>query len=199
MFAKFVDDVGYKSVPELKINQVTFPAFVRPVFGAAGNGTYRVDSSVYLGEAVHRPDKYMIHPFIDADEFSIDLLMDIDGIRAIQAVVRQRVSVISGESKVSKVVNMPYLEKICMDIGEKLGLVGHNVIQAFGDSSFGKNIIIEANARFGGASNLGIVAGLDSPNKIIKMMLGDGSAYDKNEIKMGLEMYRYSEDRFING
>lgn len=199
MFSKFVDDIGYKPVPELNINQISFPAFVRPVFGAAGNGTYRVDSSVYLGEAVHRPDKYIIHPFIDSEEFSIDLLMDMNGTKAIQAVVRKRIEVISGESKISKVVSMPSLEKISMDIGEKLGLVGHNVIQAFGNSDFGKNIIIEANARFGGASNLSIVAGLDSPNRIIKMMLGDESAYNINDIDIGLEMYRYSEDHFTHG
>ena len=198
-FSKFISGVGHKSIPELNADEIHFPVFVRPVYGAAGKGTYRADNKLKLDEAINNPDKYMIHPFIDSEEFSIDLLMNLDGTQAIQAVVRRRVHVVSGESKISEVVKIPSLEKISMDIGEKLGLVGHNVIQAFGSSNFGEDIIIEANARFGGASNLSIVAGLDSPNRIIKMMLGDESAYNINNIDIGLTMYRYSEDFMHNG
>ncbi len=201
VFSKFIKDAGYNPIPELNADELSFPVFVRPVCGAAaGRGTYRADNKIHLDKVLSNPNEFMIHPFIDSDEFSIDLLMNLDGTQAIQAVVRRRDHVVSGESKISKIVKIPSLEKISMDIGEKLGLVGHNVIQAFGNSSwFGEDLIIEANARFGGASNLSIVAGLDSPNRIIKMMLGDESAYSVNDIDIGLTMYRYSEDFMHNG
>jgi len=191
MFAEFLEKEGYCPVPIIKdISLANPPYFIRPVYGAASAGV-RIAHTKEEVELFSNQD-FMVHPFIDDDEFSIDLLMNLEGTKALQAVCRQRVQIVGGESKISKVVDLPILMNMCMEIGEKLGLVGHNVLQAF--YSGVSVIMIEANSRFGGASNLSISAGLNSPLRILKMLYGDPTAYNNKEIKIGLHMYRYAQD-----
>lgn len=192
MFAEFLINEGYFPVPIIKdISLINPPYFIRPVYGAASSGVKTTNSKDEV-ELFNNND-FLIHPFIDEDEYSIDLLMNLDGTKALQAVCRKRSYIVGGESKISKVVDLPILEKTCMEIGEKLKLVGHNVLQAFYSDDRGI-IMIEANARFGGASNLSIVAGLNSPERILKMLYDDNTAHENQKIKFGLNMYRYSED-----
>jgi carbamoyl-phosphate synthase large subunit len=193
-FSNVLLDNGFNPIPIIRDFTVNPPYFIRPVYGSASSGVKIANT--HEEAMLFMNNDFLVHPFIDADEFSIDLLMSIDGKTAIQSVCRQRIKVIGGESKISKVVNIPILERICMEIGELLNLVGHNTLQAFYTENLGV-IMIEANARFGGSSNLSISAGLDSPNRIVKMLMGDKSAYKKNNINYGLTMYRYSEDVII--
>lgn len=191
IFSEFLNSEGFNSIPILSDLLIGPPYFIRPVYGAASLGAKIVNT--HEEAKLFMNSDFLLHPFIDADEFSIDLLMSLDGKNALQAVCRNRCHTVGGESKIGTVVNIPVLEKTCLKIGESLGLVGHNVLQAFYSEDLGV-IMIEANARFGGASNLSISSGLDSPNRIVRMLKGDKTAYANNEIKFGLSMYRYSED-----
>lgn len=194
-FSNFVSNLGFSSIPVIKnLNSINPPYFIRPVYGASSVGT-RTANSIVEAEMFNNED-FLIHPFIYDKEYSIDLLMNLEGTRALQAVCRERSQIIGGESKISKVVDLPILMNTCMEIGEKLKLVGHNVLQAFYTDDLGVTMI-EANARFGGASNLSIASGLNSPIRILKMLKNDFSAYENIQIKMGLNMYRYSEDIII--
>jgi len=194
LFSAFLRENGFSPIPELVDLNVPPPYFVRPVYGSAGLGSKMINSQ---DEAkLFMNDDFLLHPFIDEDEYSIDLLMDLSGNKAIQAVCRQRKCIVGGESKISSVVDIGDITDSCIRIGELLHLVGHNVLQVFYSQSLGP-IIIEANARFGGASNLSICAGLNSIERIIKLFIGDESAYDNGKIKIGMSMYRYSEDVFF--
>lgn len=195
MFSEFVEKSGYNSIPV--INDIYLndpPYFIRPVYGAASKGVKMANSREEV-EMFNNED-FLIHPFISDDEYSIDLLMNLDGTKALQAVCRQRIQIVGGESKISKVADIPELTNICMDLGEKLGLIGHNVLQAFYSETLGIRMI-EANARFGGASNLSIKAGLNSPKRILKMLYNDPMAYENHQIKIGLSMYRYANDIIV--
>ncbi|KKN36537.1 hypothetical protein LCGC14_0772730 [marine sediment metagenome] len=197
MFSEFLNDIGLNPVPVIDdLSLVNPPYFIRPVYGASSIGVKTADT--HEEAKLFMNSDFLVHPFIDSDEFSIDLLMDLQGEKALQAVCRQRVLVIGGESKISRTIDIPVLEQACLKIGQRLGLVGHNVLQAFYSEDLGV-IMIEANARFGGASNLSINAGLNSPVRIMKMLVGDESAYDNEDIKFGLSMYRYSEDIIYEG
>lgn len=193
LFHNFLIENGMRPVPIIE-TYTEFPLFVRPVYGSAGIGAQKVDSLKHLN-VIMDVGEFLVHPYIPDNEYSIDLLMDMEGKKGLQAVCRERVRVIGGESKISRTAHLPILESWAIKIGETLGLVGHNVIQGFYSEKSGP-IIIEANARFGGASNLGIKAGLDSPERILKMYFGDPSGYTNKNIQYGLAMYRYSEDVF---
>ena len=176
------------SPPEIK--DCDFPIFVRPTIGSGGRGCFLAKKLRDIEELDF--EQYLFHPYISAKEYSIDVLMDLDGKAALQSVCRERIIVNSGESKISKITRIKEVETISENICSKLELVGHNVIQVFYND--GNIMVIEANARFGGASNLSIKAGLDSADRIVRMFLGDMSARINKDIRSDLIMYRFSED-----
>lgn len=193
-FGEAIAAVGLQAVPIVDPATATFPLFVRPATGAGGRGAMRIDSAEALA-ALGPLDGLLVHPFIAAPEYSIDLLMDLDG-RPLQAVARHRQQVVGGESKITRVVDFPELEQQTLQLGEALGLVGHNTVQAFDDRPRGIHFI-EVNPRFGGASNCSIEAGLDSPARLMALIAGDERARDPRPIRHGLTMFRYAQDVFV--
>lgn len=192
-FGRVIAQAGLQAVPEFDASAIPeWPVFVRPVVGAGGRGARRVDRREDLPEDV---GTYLVHPLVKAKEYSIDLLMDLEG-QPLQAVVRERQCVVSGESKVTTVVRHEAIEAASLKLGAALRLVGHNVVQAFDDPHRGI-LFIEVNPRFGGASNCSIVAGLASPERILGLIAGDAQVRQRRPIRNGLTMLRYSEDVFI--
>lgn len=192
-FHNFLIENNISPIPILNPSKITdcdFPVFVRPEVGAAGKGCFLAHRQEDI--EVLDFNKYMLHPYISAKEYSIDVLMDLDEGVALQSVCRERVAVSSGESKISKITRIDEVERISENICSKLRLVGHNVVQAF--CIDGNVIVIETNARFGGASNLSIKAGLNSVDRIIRMFLGYDDAKINKDIQSNLTMYRFSED-----
>lgn len=174
-----------------------FPVFARPATGAGGRGAGPLaDLAAWTALGAARTE-LVIQEMVEAPEYTIDVLMDLRG-RPIEAVTRRRLLVRNGEAVKSRVENQPKLREASLALGEALGLTGHNVVQAFvldnGDLRF-----IEVNPRFGGASNLSIAAGLDSPRRIVELVMGrDSDARRARPIRMGLTMLRYSEDMLVS-
>ena len=121
--------------------------------------------------------------------------MSLDG-APLQAVARRRLQVQDGEATKSRTQDVPALTDQALKLCAALGLVGHNVVQAFHDDAGTR--FIEINPRFGGASNLSIQAGLASPERILQMARGqDVEAARPRAIAYGLTMLRYSQDRIV--
>lgn len=172
-----------------------FPVYVRPRAGQGGLGVGLVKTPSLLCALRQEMSDLVIQEYIDDPEYSVDLLMDLEG-HPLQAVARRRLVVHGGEAQVSQVERQDALTDQVMALGHALGLVGHNVVQAF--YSPGKGIrFIEVNPRFGGASNLSIEAGLDSPARLLALAAGDESAREPRPIRYGLTMLRHGEDRFL--
>lgn len=169
----------------------SFPVFVRPVSGAGGKGARRVESALDLPEG----EDLLVQAFATAPEYSIDVLLDLAG-RPLQAVARRRLLVRDGEAVKSQIEDAPGLVDAALALCGALGLIGHNVVQAFYAPETGAQFI-EINPRFGGASNLSIQAGLGSPERILQMLEGRTEAADLRPITVGLTMLRYAEDRFV--
>lgn len=169
-----------------------FPVFVRPVRGAGGKGARRVDSLRELPSG----EDLLVQDLETAPEYTVDVLMDLTG-RPLQAVARERLLVRDGEAVKSRVVDAPDLTEPALRLCAALGLVGHNVVQAFRTSGSAPRFI-EVNPRFGGASNLSIQAGLASPERLLQMVEGaHEAAAAPRPIAYGLTMLRYAEDRFV--
>lgn len=192
-FGDAIAAIGLQPVPVVAATE-PFPLFARPATGAGGRGAMRIENVEALA-ALGPLGDLLLHPFIAAPEYSIDLLMDFDG-RPLQAVARHRQQVVGGESKITRVVDFPQLEQETLQLGEALGLVGHNTVQAFDDRDHGI-LFIEVNPRFGGASNCSIEAGLDSPARLLALLAGDETARAPRPIQHGLTMFRYAQDVFV--
>ena len=102
----------------------------------------------------------LFQPFIHGREISVDAYVDRRGI--VRGIVpRTRDVVVRGESQVTTTLADPALVARLTPIVEKLDLYGPLVLQALLTDDGGLHLI-ECNCRFGGASTLGIAAGVDS-------------------------------------
>ncbi|GAB3865083.1 hypothetical protein GCM10028824_03430 [Hymenobacter segetis] len=102
----------------------------------------------------------IFQPFIQGREISVDGYVSRSG-RVHGLVARTRDVVVRGESQITTTFHDPQLLARLTPIIEKLGLYGPFVLQALLTPDDGLHII-ECNSRFGGASTLGIAAGVDS-------------------------------------
>ncbi|WP_214606937.1 NAD-dependent epimerase/dehydratase family protein [Hymenobacter arizonensis] len=102
----------------------------------------------------------IFQPFIKGREISVDAYVDRQGtVRGL--VPRTRDVITRGESQVTTTLDDPALVARLMPIIARFGLYGPLVLQALLTDDGGLHII-ECNCRFGGASTLGIAAGVDS-------------------------------------
>jgi carbamoyl-phosphate synthase large subunit len=176
---------------------VQFPVFVRPIDGAGGRGARVLRFAEELRELGPTAAAMIVQDFIADQEYTIDVLMDLTG-HPVQAVARSRLLIRDGEAQKSRVEDVPVLTDGAIALCEALGLIGHNVVQAFFSSSSGAHFI-EVNPRFGGGSSLSIAAGLDSPRRILAMLAGETAAASaKRRIRYGLTMLRHSDDILVD-
>ena len=102
----------------------------------------------------------IFQPFIQGREISVDGYVSRAG-QVHGLVARTRDVIVRGESQVTTTFHDPALLARLTPIIAQLGLYGPFVLQALLTDDGGLHII-ECNCRFGGASTLGIAAGVDS-------------------------------------
>lgn len=170
-----------------------FPVFVRPRYGAGGAGGQQIEAADWKLQG----EDMLVQAFCPLAEYSVDVLMDLAG-APLQAVARRRLEVRAGEAVKSQVESAAVLTGAALDLCTGLGLVGHNVVQAFWDGH-GEPLFIEVNPRFGGASNLSIQAGLASPERLVMLAAGEEEAARRpRPVRFGLTMLRYSQDLLVD-
>jgi carbamoyl-phosphate synthase large subunit len=174
--------------------EITYPCVLKSRTGAGARIIHIMKNIEELSELIKNMDDPIIQEYVKGTEYSIDYFSDFEG-NSLSVVPRIRMRVVSGESKVGMTINDREISDLCIELGSKLNLIGHNVIQCFRTDS-GEVKFIEVNARFGGASNLSFAAGRSTPLYLLKLL-------NKNKIeitpfKEKLVMLRYSEDLFID-
>lgn len=198
LFRQFCEEKGF-SIPKhyTSIKDIIYPCVVKREYSSASDGVFIVKEQKKLQEMIKQyGDNLIIEPFINYKEYSVDAFFDING-TFIEAVPRERLMISNGEAKVSKTVKSATLVKLVQELGKKLKFIGHIVVQVFYNNEH--YYLIEINPRFGGASNLSIKAGLDSPNWLVSMMLDNKyQLIQTKDICYNLKMLRYSEDLFIH-
>jgi carbamoyl-phosphate synthase large subunit len=135
----------------------------------------------------------IFQPFIRGREYSIDAYVNKHG--QVQGVVcRSRDIIANGESQVTTTVNDTVLERLCSRYIGRLRLYGHVVLQVLVDEQ-GHMMVIECNARFGGASTLSIASGLDSFYWFLLESRGENlQQYPFYRSKQQLRQIRYPQD-----
>lgn len=134
-------------------------------------------------------------PMQNGKEISIDAWLDQDSsVKGL--VLRQRDKVVAGESQITTSFTDAALAQQFSHILTQLKLTGPVVMQAIIDAS-GKPHIIECNSRFGGASTLSIVAGLDSLYwSFLQAMQPQATLPDFTAATQPIRQLRYSMDTY---
>lgn len=140
----------------------------------------------------------IFQPFVKGIEFSADAWLDkLHRVKGL--ILRQRDLVMNGESQITTTFTNTELEKRIKHCLEKLKLRGPVVLQAILDQHNDMHII-ECNARFGGASNAGIAAGVDSVYWSILEATGqDVSKIPFKRLNGELRQVRISTDVYAYG
>jgi carbamoyl-phosphate synthase large subunit len=137
-------------------------------------------------------------PMLSGDEITVDAYVDACG--AVHGIImRKRDKVVNGEAQVTTTFIDAEMENIFTKIIRKLDLYGHILLQAFVGEQ--KDIhLIECNCRFGGASTLSVMAGLDSFYWFLLESSGaDLKDYSFVPPKRTICQIRVPHDLYING
>jgi len=156
-----------------------FPLFIKDRYGAGSRAACRVDNEEQLRLALAANSKLIIQPFINGQEYTLDMFFDGRNEAPVQAVLRKRVSVLNGQMDGGEIVPLPpdvNFQKI-MNIGHFFKFCGPINIQFIQPEYNGQPeyvyYITDINPRFGGGIGLTIASGADFAAYLLELV-GNG-------------------------
>lgn len=169
-----------------------YPAFIKPKDGSSSINAYKVNNAkeleTYAGEV---PD-YIVAPFIEGTEYTVDAFCDPDG-NPVFITPRIRIAVRSGEVLKTKIVRDKKIIEESMSIIRAFKPCGAITIQLIRENRTGKDYYIEINPRFGGGAPLSMKAGADSAIALLKIVKGEAVCYQENAAEDGAIFSRFDQ------
>ena len=193
--AAYFNSVGLESpLPTDDYTKYTggFPAFIKPKDGSSSIFAYKVNNFDELKSYASQVPDYIIQPFIDGTEYTVDIFCDYDG-NPIYITPRIRLAVRAGEVLKTE---------ICMDkdiIFEMKTLLedykprGAITVQLIKHKDTGINYYIEINPRFGGGAPMSMKAGADSAEALLRLLNGEKLTYLSNAATDGAVYSRFDQ------
>lgn len=169
-----------------------FPAFIKPKDGSSSINAYKVNNEQDLLLYSQKIEDYIIQPFVEGKEYTIDVLCDFQG-NPIYITPRERVAVRSGEVLKTKIVQDPVMVEECQRIIRGFSPVGPITVQFIQDCHSGENYYIEINPRFGGGAPLSMMAGADGAQALLRLLDGEMLAYCPNAAADGAIYSRFDQ------
>ncbi|MBQ9520192.1 MAG: ATP-grasp domain-containing protein [Acholeplasmatales bacterium] len=173
--ALFFDSVGLKTpipIDDYKKYDLGFPAFIKPKDGSSSINAFKVNDESELETYSKEVPDYIIAPFIEGTEYTIDAFCDIDG-SPIFITPRIRLAVRSGEVLKTQIVQDDKIINEAKKIIENFKPCGPITIQLIRQTTTGDDYYIEINPRFGGGAPLSMKAGANSAEATLKMLAGE--------------------------
>ena len=155
--------------PKIYLNEVKFPAIVKPITGSGSKGIHKVNNEKELN--FYRNENTIVQEFIKGQEYTIDGLCDLNG-DMLYALPRKRLDVKCGMCIKAETEYNQEMIDYSRKIVEGIGLIGAFNIQCIKCIKNDKLYFIEINNRFGsGGLPLAVAVGLNIPYDIIKLLL----------------------------
>ena len=176
--SQFFLDCGLRApipVNDWKLYKQPFPAFIKPKDGSSSINAFKVNGSEELELYANKIDDYIIQPFIEGQEYTIDIFCDFEG-NPISIVPRERLQVRAGEVLQTRIRMDRDLVSEANAICEKFKPCGPLTVQLIRDKD-GIDWFIEINPRYGGGAPLSIKAGARSPEAILKLIDNEKCEY----------------------
>ncbi len=169
-----------------------FPCFIKPKDGSSSINAFKVNNAEELEVYANKIGDYIIQPFVDGTEYTIDIFCDFDG-NPITIVPRERVQVRAGEVLKTKIEMDKVMIQEGRQIVEKFKPCGPLTVQLIRQKDTGINYYIEINPRFGGGSPLSMRAGARSAEAILRFLLNKKVAYHEVDISNGAVYSRFDQ------
>lgn len=193
--AEYFNSVGLKSphsVDNWKKYNSGYPAFIKPKDGSSSIFAYKVKNKNDLRLYAEQVPNYIIQPFIEGTEYTVDIFCDFNG-NPIFITPRIRLAVRAGEVLKTKVV---YDQKIIAEIKQFIVAYrpcGQITVQLIREKETEVDWYIEINPRFGGGTPLTIKAGADSAEAMLKLLRGEKLEYQDGAAEDGVVYSRFDQ------
>lgn len=152
-----------------------FPAFIKPKDGSSSINAFRINDCEELRLYAQRIDDYVIQPFVEGTEYTIDIFCDWDG-EPISIVPRERMQVRAGEVLKTRINLDQTMIQESRLLCKKFKPCGPLTVQLIRDAQ-GTDWYIEINPRYGGGAPLSMKAGARSAEAVLKLLSGEKVPY----------------------
>jgi carbamoyl-phosphate synthase large subunit len=171
-------------------DQIRFPVLVKSRRGFGSRDIYRCKDARELEFFLdYSPVPSMVQEVCDGEEFSIDVLCDLDG-RCISAIPRSMIESKGGESIKGSTLEDSELVGFGCLVAEALPIRGPGTIQCFRTAP-GRFEVTDVNPRFGGAFPLPLAAGGAYPSLVLALARGERVEPRLGAYRAGVVMTRY--------
>lgn len=174
----------------------SFPCFIKPKDGSSSINAFRADSMEELREIAKRVPDYIIQPYIEGEEYTVDIFCDLDG-NAVFITPRVRVAVRSGEVLQTRIAMDDTIVEECQRIIGAFEPCGPITVQLIREKKSGDDYYIEINPRYGGGAPLSMKAGADSARSVLQMLAGRKTAYQEHAAVDGRMYTRFDQSIYM--
>lgn len=193
--ADYFESVGLKSphpVDNWKEYKAGFPAFIKPKDGSSSIFAYKVENELELQSFAEQVPDYIIQPFVEGTEYTIDIFCDFAG-NPIFITPRIRLAVRAGEVLKTKIAQD---EKIISEMKQLIAdykPCGQITVQMIREKTSEDDYYIEINPRFGGGAPLSMKAGANSAKAMLQLLQGKELNYQANAAENGAVYSRFDQ------
>lgn len=193
--ADYFESVGLKSphpVDNWKEYKAGYPAFIKPKDGSSSIFAYKVENELELQSFAEQVPDYIIQPFVEGTEYTIDIFCDFTG-KPIFITPRIRLAVRAGEVLKTKIAQD---EKIISEMKQLIAdykPCGQITVQMIREKTTEDDYYIEINPRFGGGAPLSMKAGANSAKALLQLLQGKELNYQANAAKNGAVYSRFDQ------
>jgi len=168
-----------------------YPCFIKPKDGSSSIDAYKVENEQSLPAIAARVEDYIIQPFIDGTEYTVDIFCDFDG-NPIYITPRIRLAVRSGEVLKTEIKKDEKIIEECRKLIQEYKPCGPITVQLIRQKSTGDDYYIEINPRYGGGAPLSMKAGARSAEAILKLLCGEALSFS-DQIEDGAVYSRFDQ------
>lgn len=193
--AAYFHSVGLESpdpVDDVARYKGGFPAFIKPKDGSSSIFAYKVNNSEELASYAAQVPDYIIQPFVNGTEYTVDIFCDFDG-EPIYITPRIRQVVRAGEVLKTKIVQDSQIINEMKQLLRDYKPCGPITVQLIRSDDTGVNHYIEINPRFGGGAPLTMMAGADSARAMLQLLMGEQLTYQEGAAEDGAVYSRFDQ------
>lgn len=154
-----------------------YPCFIKPKDGSSSINAFKVDSIDELEMYAQQIEDYIVQPFIEGTEYTVDIFCDFEA-NPVYITPRIRLQTRAGEVLKTQIVMDEQIIEECSRIIEKFKPIGPMTVQLIRQSGTGDDYYIEINPRYGGGAPLSMKAGARSAETVLTML--QNKAVEKN-------------------
>ena len=169
-----------------------FPAFIKPKDGSSSVFAYKVNNQHELESYAGQVPDYIIQPFIEGTEYTVDVFCDLNG-NPIYITPRIRLAVRAGEVLKTEIVQDEIIIEETKQLLADYKPCGAITVQLIRQNETGKNYYIEINPRFGGGAPLTMKAGANSAVALLRLLSGESVNYSPNAAEDGAIYCRFDQ------